>query len=518
MNKKKFIAAALALCLVLGVLPMSVLAAQYTATLADKTEVTIDVDDTTGEASLTGYYSVAPTTPLTPGSFPKNQGFTLMQYYDSAPETVTGTLVEESAVLTFTVSFAPGEHGTGEKAAVSQSTAAGETSVEYTLPDGTGFTAEDGYVFTGWTVGSDTAVKAAGETITLTADVTLTAQWEAEGETVVTVTPSVDPSGNATVDAAAADAVTAETETLVLDLEKTATNGATVTIKSDLVTKVAENDVQTVQVVTGIGSADVPVDKLPATGDATVSVKPAVIAESALPEGTDAAVKAAVAAAKAVTITVTDKDGKNLFETKDSYTSADLAVTITLSGLKAGTTYVVLCLDDNFKLTSFGRFANIAGSSIQVKSRHLSAYIPVEETAENAAALAAVAADAGNPSTPAVPVETVNVKFTAYTPADTAYAEWGSGKLELTGLKANEYYTVQLGSANTTYKLYQVVQADTNGKVELRVQSGLQMDLFHLGASAANFTAGMGNGNILNGGKAIALSSCTAGVDFPVKK
>lgn len=444
--KQKLTAAALALCLVLGLLPMSALAARYKGSLNGQ-EITIDVNDETGAVTLPGdlldHYSVAPET-LTVGSFPKTQDFTLaFDHYGEAPGTitVTGTLVEETAGQTFTVSFAAGDHATGTKEAEALTVPEGETSVEYTLPDAEGFTPESGYVFSGWQVGDDaSAVKQAGEKLTVSADVTLTAQWTAEGETVVTVTPTVDASGSATVKAEDV-AVTEATETVVLDLSSR--QSATVTVQSGLVESVKENSVETVQVKTALATADVPVEALPASGDATIAVTPAAITESALPEGTADAVKTAVTnGAKAVSVTVKDKDGNNLLPKKDSYPASAPTITITINGLVTGKTYVVLCLSVDGSansLTSFGRFSNIAQSTLSFRSKHLSAYIAVEETAENAAALAAVTADPGSAD-----AETPVVSSIKVTSVQTDIAPFT--KVQVTGLKSDKVYLIRVGA------------------------------------------------------------------------
>ena len=445
--KKKITAAALALCLVLGLLPMSVLAARYTGTLNGQ-EITIDVDDTTGAVTLpeglAAHYGVAPeklTIDTTTGKFPKSQKFTLTEHYGNAPGTIeiTGTLVEEPAAKTFTVTFAAGDHATGEKAAVTLTVPNGEIPVEYTLPDKTGFTPASGYVFSGWKVGDATAVKAAGEKITVSADVTLTAQWTKD-ETVVTVTPRPDNDGNATV-AAKDVTVTDGTETVVLDLSTH--ESAAVTIQADLVTSVKNSSVETVKIQTSSATADVPVDVLPASGDAKVEVKPVTNPENNLPAGTADAVKTAVTGAKAVSVAVTDKDGNNLLRKKDSYQATDLTVTITINGLIAGKNYVVLCLsvDGAAKsLTSFGKYASIAGTTLEVKSKHLSDFIAVEETADNAAALAAVAEDPGKadgtvtPPETTVKVESVKTDVAPFT------------KVHVSGLSADKVYLIRIGA------------------------------------------------------------------------
>lgn len=437
--KKKITAAALALCLVLGLLPMSVLAAQYKGTLNGE-EVTIEVDDTTGAVTLpedlAAHYTASPDK-LTVGSFPRTQEFAL--HYNGAPTglTINGTLVEEPAAKTFTVSFAAGDHATGTKAAETLTVPEGASSVEYTLPKATGFTPETGYTFAGWTVDADTTVKAAGAKITVSASVTLTAQWEAESEKVVTVEPTVDAQGNATVDASKVE-VTEKTETVAVDLSSR--ESANMTIPADLVSKVTASDanVKTVEVQTSLATAAVPVEVLPESGDAKIAVTPATITDQAIPADTNDTVKTAVAAATATTVSVTDKDGKNLFAKKDSYTGVE-PIEITIKGLATGKTYVVLCLSDGV-LTRFGRFEKIGGSTINFKSHHLTDFIPVAETAENAAALAAVAADPGNADGTVTPPETT-VKVESVKTDIAVFA-----KVKVSGMDENKVYLIVVGS------------------------------------------------------------------------
>lgn len=96
--KKKITAAALALCLVLGLLPMSALAVQYKGTIgsgADQgTEITFDVNDETGAVSIAAdptlknqYYLASPTT-LELADRTDNVEFTI-NYYGEAPGTLT---------------------------------------------------------------------------------------------------------------------------------------------------------------------------------------------------------------------------------------------------------------------------------------------------------------------------------------------------------------------------------------------------------------------------------------------
>ena len=71
----------------------------------------------------------------------------------------------------YTVSFAA-NGGTGTMTAVVK-----EDGSTYALP-GCGFTAPEGYQFAGWKVGDDATLRQQGYEITVTANVTVTAQWE----------------------------------------------------------------------------------------------------------------------------------------------------------------------------------------------------------------------------------------------------------------------------------------------------------------------------------------------------
>ena len=78
---------------------------------------------------------------------------------------------DASSVTTYTISFDAGSHATGTKA--STSSAAGD----YTLPDSTGFTPDEGYIFVGWKAENTGTTYEAGDTYTISADVTFYAQW-----------------------------------------------------------------------------------------------------------------------------------------------------------------------------------------------------------------------------------------------------------------------------------------------------------------------------------------------------
>ena len=80
-------------------------------------------------------------------------------------------LVAQWASIMHTISFAA-NGGSGTMAAIEK-----EENSTYALPACT-FTAPDGKRFAGWKVGNEEAIRAVGYEITITGDVTITAQWE----------------------------------------------------------------------------------------------------------------------------------------------------------------------------------------------------------------------------------------------------------------------------------------------------------------------------------------------------
>lgn len=183
--KKKLTAAVLTLCLVLGLLPMSALAATYKLTLEDGTEVgTIETNDETGayeETALTGsfaHYSISPGT-ITVGDKTAN----LTAHYGEAPGTltVTATLVEtEEPFTAVTVTFQSGDGASGTMASIEVETKAEADA--WTLP-APAFTAPADKVFAGWKLSTDTAEEPTlyeeGAAYPLTENVTFVAVWKA---------------------------------------------------------------------------------------------------------------------------------------------------------------------------------------------------------------------------------------------------------------------------------------------------------------------------------------------------
>lgn len=200
------------------------------------------------------------------------------------------------------------------------------------------------------------------------------------------------------------------------------------------------------------------------------------------------------AATNGVTVTATSNDANLIANVSEAN-----AVTVVITGLDSGKTYVLLCVsgeDDAKTVTSYGEYTGT--TAITVKSKHLTTFVPVEKTDANKDALAKVPADSGK-------VSTVAVNYTRYTSADEGYKQWFSGKLELTGLTANNYYVIQLGSPNGANRVYQVQQADATGKITLIAQAGAKLWVFEAGASNTNLAAGVAAGPVLGGADGYTL-------------
>lgn len=95
----------------------------------------------------------------------------------TADVTFTALWEENSAPITYTVTYALGDHAASDATVPS---AVGDllANAQVTLPAAP--KAAEGYEFKGWKVGSESALKNAGDKITVTANVTVTAQWKAK--------------------------------------------------------------------------------------------------------------------------------------------------------------------------------------------------------------------------------------------------------------------------------------------------------------------------------------------------
>lgn len=164
--KKRLLAVLLALCLALGTLPLSVLAAEFTAELGGKV-VTVDTTAKTvkdGDQDVTDYYFI----------FEDND---TVKYYQGADGGSAQTLTLNAL---YTVTF---NNNDGSEAPAA-STAKGNSQKTVSEPAAP---AREGYTFSKWTTAAD-----GGNDITFpytpAADVTLYAQWTKNAAAKITIT------------------------------------------------------------------------------------------------------------------------------------------------------------------------------------------------------------------------------------------------------------------------------------------------------------------------------------------
>ncbi len=155
-------------------------------------------EEATGEAPAEATYKEGTEITLAQNTFTK-EGYTFTGWSDGATTYGAGVKYTVNADVTFTaqwkenstplpdkytVTYALGDHAATDATApeAAKEIASG---TQVTLPNAP--KAEEGYEFTGWKVGDDTTLKKAGDKITVTANVTVTAQWKAKE-----VTPPVD--------------------------------------------------------------------------------------------------------------------------------------------------------------------------------------------------------------------------------------------------------------------------------------------------------------------------------------
>lgn len=513
-NLKKKLAVLLALCLMLGALPLSALAARYQLTLADGTTVVgeLTTDDVTGayeQTKLTGdyqYYSIAPGK-ITVGDKTAN----LTANYGEAPDQitlpVTATLVEETAALTFTKATAAVD---GMEPATVMKDIADPTPSNKTIT----FTgsapyvdAKSGhYLLVQITATAGTKIQVGTAAAQTFEGTTLNTAIPMDDSTTGTIAVSVLGANDAVVDtytidftgvALLAKAGNGNTSAPAVDDESgdvigtkvTDTAGNTVVVPTDSVVDTTEEMV-TVAPVTDTTTADKV--GIATTGDK----KPAEAITSTI-----------VSADKTtlVTVTVTKIDGTpgNQHTADDALASSPL--TITIGNLTEGRTYYVFCIRDDGSVTSLG-YAKPAGTLISFSTTHLCGFGATDITdlpaADKAALDTAVAATKDEGMTLAAgtevenPAETetgIQAKFTAKanltgTDAQTYYY----GKLELKDLTADGYYLVAFDNGNAKpvsgSNVYPrtciVVWADGNGEASMICQPGMLVSVYALHAGS----------------------------------
>ncbi len=146
-------------------------------------------EEATGEAPAEATYKEGTEITLAQNTFTK-EGYTFTGWSDGATTYGAGVKYTVNADVTFTaqwkenstplpdkytVTYALGDHAATDATApeAAKEIASG---TQVTLPNAP--KAEEGYEFTGWKVGDDTTLKQPGDKITVTANVTVTAQWK----------------------------------------------------------------------------------------------------------------------------------------------------------------------------------------------------------------------------------------------------------------------------------------------------------------------------------------------------
>lgn len=177
--KKRLLAVLLALCLALGTLPLSVLAAEYTATMNGKEiTVTTDADNrvTVSDTDLNQYYTFT----FVAGSGGDADKVT---YYEKSTG-VTGELaLTPKAAAKITVTFNAGEGATVTPA--SKELEAGAAIGELPTP------VKEGFTFSGWFTAAEGGEAVTAET-TFSESAAIYAQWTEDAPGTVTVTFSVN--------------------------------------------------------------------------------------------------------------------------------------------------------------------------------------------------------------------------------------------------------------------------------------------------------------------------------------
>ncbi len=327
------------------------------------------------------------------------------------------------------------------------------------------------------------------------ADVVLLPEVKTEGETT-TVTP----------DKGIADLVTSETETSENAPVKVETSGTgsnttktlvftgkdgsegaeptkntTVTLDKDLVTELKDGEKKAdVKVESATGSVTVPAATLGTAGAnkaVTIEVKEKTVTDSDLSNETNDTLKTAIKGGKGASVIVKDEDN-NLVQD----VTADKAVTITINVGKSGTFYI-LCIKDG-KVTSYGECTAV-GNAVSVKTKHLTDFVAVEKTNDNAATLAAVKADPGKVvETPAVDTIPVTV--------DSTVAAGGIGKKVTVATENGGKYVVQVKQGNTAPAvIFQITVSGTSYEFYANVGSTVQV--WKVGNTPA-FTNGIPSG------------------------
>ena len=496
-NLKKKLAVLLALCLMLGALPLSALAARYKLTLADgTTEVgELTTNDETGKiqsATLNApydYYGFAPEAIVVDGQ-------ELTAYYDGAPTALkfTPRLVSEPVVLT----FAKGTETTDSiPATVMGDITVAQTEKTVTVTGTAPYEKDGHYLLVKIDTSANATITLNGSDVELTAGTAATVAIKLDDATTGIITVPVKGTS---------DTYTIDFTGVTLLPHKAAGTTVEVTEGEDgeKVVEISKGDdagvalPETLGTDTALGSVEVKVDTVSKpTDDKIASTTPAAIKTAIGTQG-----------AQFVEVTiVTIGDTTPLFAEKDALRNTP--VTITIGNLTAGTQYYVFCIMDDGTVTSYG-YVTPSGATLSFTTKHLCVFgaAPVTEATKDAL-MEAVKADTANheadtqftgaaeggvvlPDAGTEEPETgIQAKFTAKASLEgTDVQTYYYGKLELKGLTPEGWYLVAFDNGNAkpvsgsnVYPRTCIVgQADGNGEASMICQPGMFVSVYALHA------------------------------------
>ena len=210
---------------------------------------------------------------------------------------------------------------------------------------------------------------------------------------------------------------------------------------------------------------------------------------------TDEEVKALVNDEAAIVEVTVEQDDNNAFATPQTGVTLTIRIKVSATG-----NYQVLHINgaDVTKMLSESVAAqgdSTNGYYIDIEASHLSIYAAVKETNDNKNTLANLALDGSVPTPPAAKI---TAKYTQIGNNTTSaeYKKWGSGKLELSNLKASTKYMLQLESG--LGRVFQVIDSGS-GSVTMSVQgrNDLKLTMFEVKNEETMYEdLGKGVGNI----------------------
>lgn len=434
--KKKLLAMLLALCMVMGLLPLSAFAADVPAVYLANTGSEDEASTPATVADKTEYFEV---TAAYGGLEPVEGEYPAVGVAFPVPDGATevSVAIADEATAGEIPTFDAGEAGDLVDDAIYDGSGASESAYVY-LCDMSDVDAED--------IGED------GQEFTYTAWIQLT--WSDNEATDSEV--SEDP------------VVYKVTVTATLMPEQ----AAGIVPKDGSITATPNEEDESTDFSKGGVTVNVP-DAAVDSEDGeqlTISIDPVtdIASNEAVGKVTDETIKEAIQASgtKMVEVTITDGEGDEVFGDENALQGKE--ITISFTGLTGGTTYYVFCIKEDGTVTSYGHVTvGESDSSLSFKTRHLSLFAAVPEPEEDAddfvAAVATLEAGGGKESTI---VE--GGAFAATLESDGSTDTGVEGLVEITIDGASGYfYTLTFGAEN-----FITIRAGSDGKVVFTAMEG----------------------------------------------